>query len=142
MGKVSFEQCGSPLCFRPYGLAHYAFSRNMYPVGNNPLSPYGTKLGEGPFTGLRVPFMARVRFTQLPPIADSKETRRVGPNKVWGVFMGWSLAPGGKWNRRYLCAALTEFVGMDLRVGGHVRVQENYEVDFDETNMFFPLKDM
>jgi len=31
---------------------------------------------------------------------------------------------------------------MDLRVGGHIRVQEVSRVDFDETNVIFPLKDM
>ena len=97
-GKVSFEQCGAPLCFWPYGLRHYAFSRNIYPVGSNPLSPYERKFGEGPFPGIRAPFMARIRFTQLPPIVDAKETHKVAPNKVWGVFLGWSPAPGGKWN--------------------------------------------
>ena len=25
--------------------------------------------------------------------------------------MGWTQAPGGKWNRRYECVALTEFMG-------------------------------
>ena len=84
--------------------------------------------------------MARIRFIQLPPIVDAKETHRVAPNKIWGVFLGWSQAPGGKWNGRYYCAALTEFVGMDLRVGGHIRVQEVYDVDFDDSEVFFPLK--
>ena len=87
------------------------------------MSPYERKFGDGPFTGVRAPFMARVRFTQLPVIADAKETYRVGSNKVWGVFLGWATAPGGRWTRRYYCAALTEFIGMDLRVGGHIRVQ-------------------
>ena len=137
-GKVSFEQCGAPLCFWPRGLRHFAFSRNIYPVGDKETSPYEAKFGEGPFPGLRIPFMARVRFIQLPPIADSKETHRLAPTKVWGVFLGWSQAPGGKWNGRYFCAALTEFIGMDLRVGGHVRVQEVLEVDFDEKDVFFP----
>ena len=55
-GKVSFEQCGAPLCFWPYGLKHFAFSRNMYPVGGKAQSPYERKFDEGPFPGLRVPF--------------------------------------------------------------------------------------
>ena len=31
---------------------------------------------------------------------------------------------------------------MDLRVGGHIRVQEVFEVDFDEKDVLFPLKSM
>ena len=38
---------------------------------------------------------------------------------------------------------LTEFIGMDLRIGGHARVQEVYEVDYDDDQPpFFPLKAM
>ena len=126
-----------------YGVVHFAFSRNIYPTANNSLeSPYERTFKEGPFVGWRIPFMARIRFVQLKPLADAKETHRMGPNKIWGVFMGWSTAPGGKWTGRYFCAALTEFVGMDLRVGSHVRVQEVSEVYFDEEEIFFPLKDM
>ena len=66
----------------------------------------------------------------------------MGPTKVWGVFLGWALKPGGQWNGRYFCAALTEFIGMDLRVGGHIRVQEVYEVDFDAAEVYFPLKSL
>ena len=98
---MSFEQCGSPLCFWPLGLAHYAFSHNIHPVGDNVESAYERKFKEGPFPGIRAPFMARVRFIQLPPLADSKETHRLGPNKARGVFLGWPTAPGGKWTGRY-----------------------------------------
>ena len=31
---------------------------------------------------------------------------------------------------------------MDLRVGGHIRVQEVYEVAIADDKIFFPLKDM
>ena len=124
------------------GLRHFAFSGNIYPVGDKELSPYELKFNEGPFPGIRAPLMARVRFIKLPPLADAKETHRISPNKVWGVFLGWVQAPGGKWTGRYQCAALTEFIGMDLRVGGHIRVQEVCEVDFDERDIFFPLKAM
>ena len=87
--------------------------------------------------------MARIRFMQVAPLADSKETHRAGPTKVWGVFLGWKLEPGGRWTKRYIVAALTEFIRMDLRVGGHIRTQEVAEVDFDEDKpVYFPLKDM
>ena len=57
-----------------------------------------------------------------------------------GVFLGWKLAPGGKWTKRYLCTPLKDFVGMDLRVGGHISVQEAFEVNFDIDDFRFPLK--
>ena len=42
--------------------AHTAYSRNMWPVKGNPLSPYERKFKEGPFPGIRAPFMCLVRF--------------------------------------------------------------------------------
>ena len=104
-------------------MAHFAFSRNIYDVGGKG-SPYSRSFKQGEFEGLRVPFMARIRFVPYVSIAKSKDTHKLAPTKVWGVFMGWSVHPGGLWTRRYYCAALTEFIGMDLRVGGHIRVQE------------------
>ena len=86
--------------------------------------------------------MSRVWFIQLKPIVDSKETHRASPALTPGVFLGWATKPGGEWAGRYFCSALTEFVGMDLRVGGHVRVQEVYEVYPDDDDVFFPLKAM
>ena len=141
-GRVCLEQCGAPRSMWPYAFKHYAFSRNIYPTGDNPKSPYERKFLEGPFPGLRVPFLARVMFIQLPPIAKSTDTHRADSVYVPGVFLGWSAAPGGKWTGRYFCAALTEFVGMDLRVGGHVREQEVLDVIFDENEVVFPLKNM
>ena len=89
-------------------------------MGDNSESPYEKRFQEGPFPGHRIPFFARVRFIPNRKVAKSSETHRAAPNMIWGVFFGWNLAPGGKWTGRYHCAALTEFINMDVRVGGHV----------------------
>jgi len=93
--KVDLEQCGAPLMFWPDAFKHFAYSRNMFPIADRP-SPYERRFNQGPFPGLRVPFFARVRFKQLPTIEKSAKTHRVGPSRVWGVFIGWSVEPGGK----------------------------------------------
>ena len=84
--RVSLEQCGAPLCFWPYAAVHTAYSRNMWPVQGNPLSPYERKFKQGPFPGLRIPFFARVRFMQIPPHAKSKDTHKAGPTRIWRVL--------------------------------------------------------
>ena len=83
--KVCLEQCGAPLCFWPYAAVHTAYSQNMWPVGDHPQTPYERKFQEGPFPGLKIPFFARVRFIQIPPIAKGKDTHKVAQPKVWGV---------------------------------------------------------
>ena len=64
-GKASLEQCGAPLSFWPWGLAHFAQSRNIYPTQGREDTPYERKIKKGAFQGIRAPFMARIRFRQL-----------------------------------------------------------------------------
>ena len=35
---------------------------------------------------------------------------------VWGIFLGYRFAPGGRWNGEYLTAELTDFVDQSLRI--------------------------
>ena len=138
-GRCCLEQAGAPVCFWPYALRHFAFSRNIQPVADRGV-PYERRFKE-PFIGLSIPFMARIRFKQQPNIEKSVEVHKLEPSMVWGVFMGYAQNPGGKWNKRYYCAALTEFDHMDFRVGCKVRVQEVFEVWFDPNEpIVFPLK--
>ena len=136
-GRVCLEQAGAPICFWPYAVEHFAFSRNIHPVASRGV-PYERRHKE-PFVGLVVPFMARVRFKPQPNVEKSTEVEKMDA-MMYGVFMGWSVNPGGKWNKRYYCAALSEFKDMDLRYGGKVFVQEVFEVEFDANEIFFPLK--
>ena len=56
--------------------------------------------------------MVRLRFKQQPNVEKSLSARKLGPSLVWGVFMGWSQNPGGKWDRRCVCAALAVYGGL------------------------------
>ena len=38
------------------------------------------------------------------------------PSMSYGVFLGYQLAPGGKWSGRYIVADLDDVVGKDLAV--------------------------
>ena len=137
-GSVRMEQAGAPLPFWTYAVRHFAFARNIFPAADRGV-PYERRFQEGPFPGLIVPLMARIRCKQQPNAEKSPEARKLGSPKVWGVFLGWSLKAGGKWNRRYECAAFTEFIEMDLwrgslRSGVRVRAQEVYEMDVDPSD--------
>ena len=138
-GRVCLEQAGAPLCFWPYAVRHVAFARNIGDVGGRGV-PYERRCKE-PCIGLRISFMARPRFTQQPDIEKSGMVGKLEPSLIWGVLWGWSVHPGGKWNRRSYCVDLKEFVDMDFPVGKKVRIQEVFEVLFDEKEpVFFPHK--
>ena len=118
--RTNMVAAGAPLSFRPDAARHLAFSRNIYDVKGKG-SPYLRKFHEE-FPGLRIPFFARVRFRQYIPIERGTDSHRAAAPMVYGIFVGYGQVPGGKWNKQYRCAALKEFIGMELRVGHHVHI--------------------
>ena len=76
----------------------------------------------------------------VPYLPEEKAGPKFAPSYKRGVFIGWATCPGGKWNGRYYCTDLESLVGMDLRVGREIKVQEVSQVHFDPENIFFPLK--
>ena len=119
---------------------HFAFARNI--AIHDSGSAYDNRHGEGHFVGKVIPFGAGLFFNPIPSLAKGKEKPKFEEPEVPGIFLGYALNPGGKWTGRYMVAALKEFVGMDLRVGREVRVQEVPEVDWSPESFTFPIKPM
>ena len=65
-----------------------------------------------PWTGLRIPYGARVEY--LPSEISPKPTQKMDPVSKTGVFLGYLLQPGHVWKGEYKVAALESFVGRDL----------------------------
>ena len=81
--------------FWPWAAQHVAFARNILDV-NGKESAYARRFSKGPFPGLLIPFMARIRFKQYVTIEKAKDTDKMQPIYVWGVFLGWGQRPGGE----------------------------------------------
>ena len=67
-------------------------------------SPWYKKYGEV-FPGKIIPFGCGVYFKPMKWSPISK----AAPAMSFGIFMGYRLAPGGKWNGEYLVADLDDF---------------------------------
>ena len=66
-----------------------------------------------PLRGELVPFGHAVYFLPSPTkYSASKMAPRMQP----GIFLGYRLAPGGRWNGEYLAVDLSDFTGHDLHV--------------------------
>ena len=65
------------------------------------------------FTGQLIPFGAAVIFQPSP---TKYKTDKPLPTGMYGIFLGYRLAPGGTWNGEYLIEDLSHFVDIDFRM--------------------------
>ena len=68
---------------------------------------------KGEFTGLKIPFGARVLFKPSGTRLDDKLTRWA-PDSLEGVFAGYLIQPGYTWSREYLLWPIIDFDGLKL----------------------------
>ncbi len=86
---------------------------------------HGRRHGE-PFPAMLLPFGALVDFLPTPrkdgSVYDDKIEARMKP----GLFVGWKLAPGGKWTGDYYVVDFQQFVAHlhDGRVVGEQTIKE------------------
>ena len=69
------------------------------------LSPWERRFRKGPFSGHMVPFGALVYFKPYP----GHEISKVGPRGIAGIFVGYKLNPGYKWEDEYIIVPLHYF---------------------------------
>lgn len=65
------------------------------------------------FPGQLIPFGAGVFFLPAPTKGMNS---KAAPKLSYGVFLGYRLAPGGRWNGEYVVADLVDFANMSLHV--------------------------
>ena len=141
-GRCELSNAGFPPCFWPLAIQHFCFSRNIQLIDGD--SSYNRRHKKGHFKGLVIPFGAQVEFRPIPFVEKDTNKPKFSDKAVPGVMLGYHLSPGGTWHGEYVVAALQEFVGMDLRVGGPVRTQRVKEVVFrpELAPLRFPFKAM
>ena len=136
------EQAGLPACFRPEAVRHWNHSRNIASVGGEP-SPWEKRHGSA-VGGPAIPFGVRVNFKPSP---ISKAYRsKFQPDMQTGVFLGYTLLPGGVWKGDFRVAALDDFAGLSLHASAtgseckvHVQRVPEVRLNTDEP-LFYPLK--
>ena len=149
--RVILAQAGLPYCFWPYASPYYCHVENVIKDedGN---SPWLARHGQD-FTGKLVPFGCGVHF--LPSSVRKKGWTNMPGGKAdtascWGIFLGYRLAPGGKWTGQYIVAEIDQFANMPLDkdtgekecyVSVHITDQVVMSTDLgNEDGVCFPLK--
>ena len=76
------------------------------------LTPWQRRYGVGnELRAKAIPFGAGVFYLPAP---TKTSLAKVGTRLQYGVFLGYVVEPGGRWNHKYHVAALDDFVGKDL----------------------------
>jgi hypothetical protein len=83
----------------PTASEHYCHSNNITPDENG-VTPWALHHTLGDFPGLHIPYCAKIYFYPVP--AKAKALPRHQENAIPGLFVGWKLGSGGKWNGEYI----------------------------------------
>ena len=122
--RAIMAQAGIPHRMWPWAARHFCLMRNVVPRKGVSINqtPWMLRHGE-PFKGRLIPFGARIRFL-MPEIPQSSKpseitgkekartehTPKMGEKALCGVFLGYHMDPGCKWNSGdYYVAELKNF---------------------------------
>ena len=138
--RVLLCQAGLQACFWPYASPYFCHIENITEDedGN---SAWKSRFGES-FKGKAITLGCGVWFLPAP----TKYTNsKAGPTRSYGIFLGYRLVPGGKWNGQYLVADIDDFVGANLDVdaaGTEFRIHPHVteQVDLGKRGICYPLK--
>ena len=106
--RCSLFQSGLPLCFWNFAGDHFCragnIRRHFDDEGNPEPTAWFQRTGQD-FNGLEIPLGAAIDY--LPP--KSWHVEKIDKNTIEGVFLGWKINPGAKWEKDYIVAPLSEF---------------------------------
>ncbi len=138
--RTALVEAGHPACFWSYAGPCYCHHENITYNEELGASPWFLRHGSE-FPGMAIPYGAGVYFKpekHVPP--------KAAPRMSYGVFLGYRLAPGGKWNGEYLVADLDDFVGKDLSVDANGKQYAHFcphitkVVKYGKEGIIFPCK--
>ena len=127
--RVNLLQAGHPRAYYMRAAQHHWVARNIL-TDSDGTSAWERRHGHA-FPGEFVPYGSRITF--VPSKISKDPSRKLESNMVEGIFFGWHLQPGHKWNGEYVVSALTNFVGKDLRARAmasdcNVRLKGSYHL--------------
>ena len=97
------------------------------------------------FEAKKIPFGARVEY-RVPETRQDERPASWAPQFATGVFAGYELNAGGKWNKLYKVWNLTDFDGVDLHVDAHPSCNKLANpnivrtIEHTDDAWFFPLQ--
>ena len=115
--------------------------RVLHEDGDLPQNPWALR-HEEELTGRRIPFGCGVYFK---PALTKYSVDEACARARFGIFLGYRLSPGCRWNGEYLVGDLSDFVDLDLCEDASARGVQIYEhvtkvVSLPAIGIAFPLK--
>ena len=111
--KATLETAGLPACCWPYAAPHYCFTSNTAHL-EGVQSAWAQTHMNGEFPGFRVPFGAKVLF-KPSNVRTQDLPGKMESDALVGVFAGYQIEPGYKWNGVYLVWPIGEFDTFSLK---------------------------
>ena len=133
--RANLEQSGMPEKYWPLASHHHAFALNLAKRFDTGVVPWEARFGE-PFTGLVVPFGAKVLYWHNPK-QNVPETSKFSSTGVEGIFLGYHVQPGFIFKREYLVAPVHNAV--QAIEDGTLKVIRAKRVELIEGQFVFPL---
>ena len=109
--RCALITAGLPSCWWPLAAPCWCFLHNVEEPDGAP-SHYFRRHNEK-FTGQMFPFGCGVWYIPSPTRQESVRSK-ADPRLKFGIFMGYRLAPGGKWNGEYLVIDIARFTDIPL----------------------------
>ena len=141
--KVINMLAGLPACYWPYSAPYCAHIHNITrdDEQSEGSSPWYRKYDEH-FQGKLFPFGCGVFFL---PAASRYVNSKAGPNMSYGIFLGYRLAPGGRWTGQYVVADIEDFIGKSMArdakgTDHYIRPHHTDQVVLGRRGICFPLK--
>ena len=98
--RANLTQSGLPEKTWPLAAQHHTIALNVTKRLDDGVVPWEARYGE-PFTGMIIPFGAKVLFWNNPK-QGTPPTTKFGPTGVEGIFLGYHIQPGFIWREEYL----------------------------------------
>ena len=98
--RANLTQSGLPEKTWPLAAQHHTIALNVTKRLDDGVVPWEARYGE-PFTGMIIPFGAKVLFRNNPK-QGTPPTTKFGPTGVEGIFLGYHIQPGFIWREEYL----------------------------------------
>jgi len=126
--RVLLQQAGMPACLWPWAIRYATFAHNTnlgHMADGEELpgeSPYFKRHEEDPIHEGRN--YEKLYFGQgvfFRPTKTTSGPAKAGPRMKYGIFLGYELAPGGKWTGQYYIADLHDLADKDLHADASPR---------------------
>ena len=139
--RVTCVEAGHPVLMWPYSGPCFCMNDAIC-ADDGVTTAYEAHIGE-PFPGTAFPYGCGVFFKPAP---TKYIPSKASPRMSYGVFLGYRLAPGGKWTGEYLVADLEDFAGRDFseladpRKWGDLHPHVTKVVKIGHMGLTFPCK--